>query len=118
MRLDSRRVGRSFGKSTAQAMTLLSKAAELAGQAMNEFRIACYPEIPNADHPVIKQMQAVADMEGKKLVLVKYPRHISEDVFRVCFIQFDHYHELNFYVRRVVNWRGKKLVYQDAVRCS
>lgn len=103
------------GKSAAQALQALAVAAHEAGKAAQEFRVACYPVIPSEDHPIVKQMRAVAEAEGKKLVLVSYPRHIPDKVFGQTYIVYDEYSHLDWLTRRVVNWRGKKMVYRREI---
>ena len=104
------------GKSAAQALQALAVAAHEAGKAAQEFRVACYPVIPNEDHPIVKQMRAVAEAEGKKLVLVSYPRHIPDKVFGQTYIVYDEYSHQDWLTRRVVNWHGKKMVYRREIR--
>ena len=54
------RLGAS-GKSVAQAFTAMAAAAKLAGKAAKEFQVACYPRIPDAGHPMLVQMQRIAE---------------------------------------------------------
>lgn len=103
-------------KSVAQAFTAMAAAAKVAGKAAKEFRVACSPRIPDAGHPMLVQMQRIADQEGKKLVLVEYPRHIPEKVFGQTYIVYDELHELDWRTRRVVNWRRKRMVYRHEIR--
>lgn len=108
------RLARS-GKSVAQAFGALAVAAREAGKAAEEFRVACYPDIPSEDHPILKQMRAVAELEGKRLVLVKYPRHIPDKVFGQTYIVYDEVHSLDWLRRIVVRRRGKKMVYRNEI---
>lgn len=103
------------GKSTAQAFKALANAANKAAGTLKEFRVACFPRIPDAGHPMLVQMQRIADMEGKKLVLVEYPRHIPEKVFGQTYIVYDELYELDWRTRRVVNWRRKRMVYRHEI---
>lgn len=100
------------GKSSAQAFQALADAANKAAGALKEFRVACYPHIPLEDHPIVKTMRAIAEAEGKVLTLVKYPRRIPEKVFGQSYIVYDELYELDWSRRRVVMWRGKKMVYR------
>ena len=104
------------GKSAAAGIAAMAAAAAEAGRAMREFRVACYPKIPPEDHPIRKQMQAVADAEGKELVLIEYPRQIPQKVFGQTWIVYDEFSHLDWYRRRVVMWRGKKMVYRHEIR--
>lgn len=109
---------REAGKSMASGILAMAAAAKQAAQAVNEFRVACYPVIPSEDHPMVKQMRAIAEAEGKKLVLVNYPRHIPDKVFGQTYIVYDEYASLDWLTRHVVNWRGKKMVYHREILLS
>ena len=104
------------GKSAAQALRALAVAAHEAGKAAQEFRVACYPVIPSEDHPIVKQMRAVAESEGKRLVLTRYPRHIPDKVFGQSWVIYDEVHSLDWLRRVVVRRRGKTMVYRNEIR--
>lgn len=50
-------------KSLASGFAAMAHAAAEAGKAIQEFRVACYPDVPGDDHPIVKQMRAVAEAE-------------------------------------------------------
>ena len=93
-----------------------SLASGFAAEAMQEFQVACYPDVPSEDHPIVKQMRAVAESEGKRLVLTRYPRHIPDKVFGQSWIIYDEVHSLNWLRRVVVRRRGKTMVYRNEIR--
>lgn len=103
------------GKSLARSFSAIANAAAKAGEALKEFKVACYPNIPGEDHPIVKHLRTVAEAEGKVLKLVKYPRHIPDRVFGQSWIIFDELNHLDWHNRRVVKWRGKKMVYRDEI---
>ena len=90
--------------------------AHAAAEAMQEFQVACYPDVPSEDHPIVKQMRAVAESEGKRLVLTRYPRHIPDKVFGQSWIIYDEVHSLDWPRRVVVRRRGKTMVYRNEIR--
>ena len=103
-------------KSLASGFAAMAHAAAEAGKAMQEFRVACYPDVPSEDHPIVKQMRAVAESEGKRLVLTRYPRHIPDKVFGQSWIIYDEVHSLDWLRRVVVRRRGKTMVYRNEIR--
>lgn len=100
------------GKSLAPAFAALAQAAREAGEAAKAFRVACWPDIPDENHPIVKQMRAFAENEGKILELVRYPRHIGDKVFGRSWMIFDELADLDWSRRTVVRWRGKTMVFR------
>ena len=106
---------REHGKSAVQAFQALTTAAKEAAGALEEFRVACYPNVPDENHSIVQQMRRVAETEGKVLRLIPYPRHIPDKVFGQTYIVYDEVCELDWLRRTVVNWRGKRMVYRREI---
>lgn len=103
------------GKSAADSFSALADAAKKAEFALGQFKVACFPKIPDANNPILKQMQAIADREGKQLVLVDYPHRAKKDLpFTRGWFVFDEISDLDWRLwrpRHVVKRRCKKMVY-------
>lgn len=85
-----------------------------ARNAAEKFRVACYPRIPGPDDPMMAVFEALAAKEGKLLELIQYPLDIPKEVFERAFVVYDEIADLDWrkwYPRRVVRWRGKKMVF-------
>lgn len=74
-----------------------------------ELRVVCYPDIPDQNDPIMRQMLAVAAREGKTLILTKYQKPIQS--FTRTWMIIDEYSDLHWATRKVIRRRGKVLIY-------